>query len=203
MDSEKTCKHSKVQRNCYACHLEYINSQEKTQLDTLHETICELKIRVSKLEEYKRLQDDLNKHINNDIHNLNGHRKKQIDENRAVSKHLTDLDEFYSNQAKENKAIYDKFTNINDQIINIEKGMKLWEITQSSQNRNFNNRISSLEKNSIPTNIKGLTFEEAIVAFKNHKSIYRNGWEYSINYLDKTIHLNIDDLLATDWEIIE
>jgi cell fate (sporulation/competence/biofilm development) regulator YlbF (YheA/YmcA/DUF963 family) len=72
MDREEKCKHSMIQRKCYACHLEYINSQEKTQLDTLYETISELKIRISKLEEYKRLQ---------------------VDENRAVSRNFDRLDE--------------------------------------------------------------------------------------------------------------
>ncbi len=87
------CKHGITSRNCYSCH------SEKTELDTLHETISELKIRVSKLEEYKRLQDDLNKGYqyflenNHDLYIiLDNYRKKQIDENRAVSKHLTQLD---------------------------------------------------------------------------------------------------------------
>ena len=67
MDDESMCRHNRSLRNCYECYLEYTNPKEKTQLDTLYETICELKIRISKLEEYKRLQDDLNKSYTNSI----------------------------------------------------------------------------------------------------------------------------------------
>lgn len=74
------------------------------EIDALHKTISDLKIRIAKLEEYKRLQDDTNTHnakhnvslcdamhdLEKDIHD---HYAKQVDENRAVFKHLTQLDE--------------------------------------------------------------------------------------------------------------
>jgi hypothetical protein len=169
MDREGNCRHSIIQRNCYACHLEYINSQEKTQLDTLHETICELKIRVSKLEEYKRLQDDLNKDHNNHKRKIKIHDEKL-------------------------NILLVKMNNL-DLAMTLAKD---FDKTIAAYAENFKDFDELMKQKTT-----GLTFEEAIVAFKNHKSIYRNGWECSINYLDKTIHLNIDDLLATDWEIIE
>lgn len=63
MDTEPNCKHNRVPRNCYLCYMhrhEY-DPTKKTTMDTLHETLSELKIRIAKLEEYKRLQDDENK----------------------------------------------------------------------------------------------------------------------------------------------
>jgi len=98
MDNEiGLCKHGKISRNCYTC-LTLHNPQEKTELDTLHEKLSELQIRVAKLEEYKRLQDDKNKSfqyfldLNHEIYaKLDQHRQKQIDENRAVSKRLDEI----------------------------------------------------------------------------------------------------------------
>lgn len=99
VNAEVLCKHGKIPRNCYSCHVEFI-PQEKSEMDALHETISELKIRVSKLEEYKRLQDDINKkdqyflELSHELYTkLEEHRKKQIDENRTVSKHLSQLDQ--------------------------------------------------------------------------------------------------------------
>lgn len=66
--NQEYCKHNNITRNCYSCHLEH--TYPKSETDTLHEKLTELTIRINKLEQYKRLQDDENnrqKKINNFI----------------------------------------------------------------------------------------------------------------------------------------
>lgn len=174
MEVETPCKHNRIESQCYTCHVDNINSQEKTQLDTLYEIICELKIRISKLKEYKRLQEDLNKHINNDIQNLNGHRKNQFDENRDVSKYLAEL-----------------YENINR-----------LETTQTSQNRNFNNRISSLEKTTELTNEFDFVEESDSIVKMNvniPKVLHKKMKQKAIDD-DRTV---TDIVIEVLWKIVE
>lgn len=150
MDSTHYCKHQRIQRNCYSCHQEYLSGEkEKTTMDTLHEKISELMVRVSKLEEYKRHQHDINieqvkandmfcdsvHDVEKDIKNLNDfqsvinerwgtcveHKNKQIDESRAVSKHLDDLDNFTRTQIDNNHHFSKQIDRFDEEIKNLDE----------------------------------------------------------------------------------
>lgn len=184
------CKHGKIFRNCYTCHIEH--NPPKTEVDTLHEMISELKIRVSKLEEYKRLQDDVNKeraHLINyksylaladEIKKLDEHRKKQIDENRAVSRHFDRLDE--------------EIKNLDEHLNKIEKKPRIsfdpgrWDTTSV--------RFVS----SVHIKTAG-TFDEAFKAFMDLKTIKRKNGMRHVLRDQSCITFSPDDILATDWEI--
>jgi hypothetical protein len=117
------CKHGKIFRNCYTCHIEH--NPPKTEVDTLHEMISELKIRVSKLEEYKRLQDDNNKGFQyfSELahkHYLDLHTRTEKLENspfgksatyHPLFKRLSELEEW---TRKEEDAIRDKLKNLDE-----------------------------------------------------------------------------------------
>ncbi len=109
----------------------------------LYESLCELKVRIAKLEEHKRLQEDENREVNQCIFDLNGfrhaqiphnnivderlkifndHRKKQIDENRAVSRHLTNLDEDIVKVTESvNEFVETNFNNLNERLKKLEQ----------------------------------------------------------------------------------
>lgn len=185
---EGFCKHGNIWRNCYSCHIDFTYPKEITPMDTIHETLSELKIRVSKLEEYKRLQDDINKeraHLINyksyldladEIKKLSDfqsiinqrwatcveHKNKQIDENRSVYKHLIDLDESYQGLSAELRFLLEKATKTKD-----------------------------------------LTFAEAFEVFMKGKTIHRKfGYRFTLS--DRTsITFSPDDILANDWVIAE
>lgn len=283
METESQCKHNRISRNCYLCHMEFVGGtlREKSEIDAPHKNLSDLMVRVSKLEEYKRLQDDRNieqskisdriydcmhdfekelKEINKCIFDLNDfqnqqiffntsledHRRKQIDENRAVSKHLDQLDQDNAElNSRQNDltteiemlhawrvSLDDRIGIIDGQLLDIKiyshpMQEKVWQ-------ENISKRIEDLEatnQKAIDTNpIKdeivkahadgsvtvrcvgtgsipkttGLTFEEAIVAFKAFKTIKRRGWiVWGITHKDESINLTIDDVIATDWEILE
>lgn len=87
--NEAYCKHLQVSRNCYSCFIE--RQEEQYQLSDALKLISDFAIRIAKLEEYKRLQDDINQSLHAVIGFCDEHRKKQSDENRAVSKHFDNL----------------------------------------------------------------------------------------------------------------
>ncbi len=154
MDSiETNCKHHRIPRNCYLCYMHRHDHDEKhykTSMDTLHETLSELKIRIAKLEEYKRLQDDINgaqikandvfcdtmhdfekelKKISDFQSVINQrwgtcveHKNKQIDENRAASKHFDDLD---SAMEVNVNILHEKIEQANNWILKVEKDLTL------------------------------------------------------------------------------
>lgn len=234
VNSGGLCKHLKISRNCYTCHLEYNYPKEKTQLDTLHETISELKVRVSKLEEYKRLQDDKNKWFeyfyetsHKQYLELDDHRKKQIDENRAISKHLDRLIE-------EIKNIDESVVALKDWLSEHEQEGSAYGNEFEKRDEDLNKRIKDLEEGYQGLfaelhflldkecerqikKTKGLTFEEAIAAFKLGKKIRREAWdnkEYFLNLkkyeydsrdsIERKISLiDLADILKDDWEIVE
>lgn len=230
-DTEGLCKHKNILRNCYSCHLEFTYPQEKTELDTLHEKISELMVRVSKLEQYARLQADhnelqreINATLNEEIKKLQEHRKNQIDENRAVSKHLTDIDEnieWLKNSPFAKSRTYEPLF---ARLEKIEQGMKLWEITQSGQNKKFNEEIKNLDESYQGLfselrflldkecerqikKTKGLTFEEAIADFKSGKTIrFHDGMSESCLYKPQdgwSFGFSYNHMLGDHWEIVE
>ena len=107
-EKEPNCEHHRIPRNCYLCYLHRndYDPTKKTTMDTLYETISELKIRITKLEQYARLQADhnnlqreinltLNAHYTQTCRELNvlqEHRKKQIDENRDLGDRIAILE---------------------------------------------------------------------------------------------------------------
>jgi hypothetical protein len=50
----------------------------------------------------------------------------------------------------------------------------------------------------------GKTFPEVFEAFKEGKKIRRKSWEKGLsNAKDRTLHIWVEDILSTDWEIVE
>ena len=137
MDStEDLCKHHKIKRNCYSCHIEHVHGeQEKTQLDTLHETISELRVRVSKLEEYKRLQDDQNTEVNKNIFDLNDFRNGQISVNSIHVKHIDNLDEHRKKQIDENRALSKHLDRFDEEVKNLDEFIN--ELTKRTNGLEF------------------------------------------------------------------
>lgn len=187
-DADK-CKHGRIQRNCYICHLEFVYPQNpKAEMDTLHETISELKVRVSKLEEYKRLADDEIKKLSDFQSVINHrwstcviHKNKQIDENRAVSKHLTDLDESYQGLSAEVRHLLE-ISKKNGNPLLWTPFVPSWVSTEKT---------------------KDLTFAEAFDVFMTGKTIHRKyGCRFTL--MDASgITFSPNDILANDWVIAE
>jgi len=224
---EDQCKHGKVTRNCYACHIDHVYS--KTELDTLNESLSELKIRLSKLEQYLRLQADHNKlqqtiitELANHINELQEHRKKQIDENRAVSKHLTDLDESYQGLSHELRNLLEKLSD-ND-FVKFDPADYTDEDDESKKSVTFDlgngNRTEvrfvgnvtipketlCMDKFTKPKTT-GLTLEEAITAFKTGKKIKRKAYWCDTLFMQlhnrESCSMDINDIMNDDWEILE
>jgi chromosome segregation ATPase len=63
-DSEPYCKHLRILRNCYSCFKEFEEQPEPrnyfSEIDDAFKAIADFALRIGKLEEYKRLQDDRN-----------------------------------------------------------------------------------------------------------------------------------------------
>ncbi len=188
------CKHGIIARNCYSCHI------DKTELDTLHETISELKVRVSKLEEYKRLQDDVNKDNKQDAMNLyefyyklNEHHKKQMDENRAVSRHFDRLDEEVK---KLQDSPFGKSPTYAPLFARLEK---------AEQDIKYMMGDPSVQIHKPKTT--GLTFDKAIKHFIQGKSIrYRDGMTKDVLYTpqnDVTYYFSFDFMQKDHWEVME
>lgn len=249
MDSELNCKHHRIPRNCYLCYLHrHDNTEGKTILDTLHETLSQLKIRIAKLEEYKRLQDDNNKEVNKCIFDLNDfmyaqiqhnnisaerlkileeHRQKQIDENRAVSnrfdaidswirrveKDLTlrvsDLEKMNQNaiDASPIKDIYARFAKIESKLTMNKWHEYFTSIGKEKELQEYIDAIATGEKLLSKIKTTGLTFEEAIVAFKAGKTIRMNdGCVPTIAYdhsPDMDYIFRYADICRDHWEIVE
>ncbi len=245
---ENTCKHQRLPRNCYLCYMhrhEY-EPTRKTPMDALHETISELKIRITKLEQYSRLQADhntlqreINLTLDNHIKELNEHRKKQIDENRAVAKHFDDLDGWREaldndlgsahekiikletmNQraidANPIKDIYERFAEIDRQLKNQgDINVVLLDKFKSV----IKDEIIKTKEDMVATSLKttGLSFEEAIVAFKAGKKIRRSKIHVDDFFIDAKSYevkseksaidgcsmIELEDFFATDWMVID
>lgn len=236
-NTESLCSHGNIPQNCPSCNLVYIRPQEKSELDTLRETISELKTRVSILEE---------------------HQKKQIDENYAVSKHLDDLYGWkkvldsdlgsdyerimeleYSDKERNKSYRYlrervEKLENFSDfkkleeclfnglqthlTILNMETRLKeLEEWTRSDEDAIYL-RLNKLEKHILfmlsdhktqvnESKTTGLTFEEAMTAFKSGKKIrFHDGMSVSTIYEPKkpwAFGFGYDEIQRDQWEIVD
>lgn len=203
VNNEALCRHERIARNCYTCHLEYNYPQEKSELDTLYESISELKVRISKLEEYKRLQDDISLENNNYIkalyefyYKLDDNRKKQIDENRAVSKHFDDLD-------ADIKVLKDGPYERDDKIMReVEESSKKWNVFFLDS---FNERITKLENSPFG---KSPTYEplfkrlhELEVEIGNLKSEHASKHLVAHHYLTITDRLDkLENKITTSFD---
>lgn len=228
------CKHNRIPRNCYLCYLHrYDRKDNKTPMDTLHEKLSELQIRIAKLEQYKLLQDDMNTNIYQKVNFVDEHRKKQIDENRAVSKHFDELDlktkilltpedrikdinhsidhlhECGVEQAKQMKDLTLRICDIeamNQKAIDANPIKDIYErfekIEKIINDLNFigfmhSGKLGESQKN-------GLTFEEALIAFKQGKNIKRKVFDNTLNmFRPFDLMLNVKDLFANDWEVVQ
>lgn len=174
MDSiEENCKHNRLPRNCYLCYLHRHDNEPVNLQDMIFTTLSELKVRIAKLEEYKRLQDD-------DI-------KKQ--------------DEARKEQFKESYVIHEKVKHMQDQQNYHEEKLNILLIRMDKLDLAI--RLANDYEDEPKTT--GLTFEEAIVAFKNGKKIKRNAWG-AYHWLllhNKSSTINNDDIMNNDWEIID
>lgn len=144
MDStEDLCKHHKIQRNCYTCFVnrEWSFDEDKTPLDTLHETISELRVRISKLEEYKRLQDDQNTEVNKNIFDLNDFRNGQISVNSIHVKHIDNLDEHRKKQIDENRAVSKSLDDIREDIRELTQRNNGLEFSLAIVPKNLENMV--------------------------------------------------------------
>lgn len=108
MDStaqELQCKHNRLPRNCYLCYLHRNDNRDKTPMDTLHETISELKIRIAKLEEYKRLQDDdIREHHKQHVGNITYLTKEKI----ILEKRIDEFEDFHLQQIQHNTNLLER-----------------------------------------------------------------------------------------------
>ena len=176
---DENCKHGQITRNCYSCYLHRNDNEPVNFQDMIFSTLSELKIRIAKLEQYKLLQDDINKYSHIVIGFCDEQRKKQIDENRAVEKYLTRLEE-------DNAELNSRQNDLSEDV----EMLKGWH--HSSHQQLFGEPKTT-----------GLTFEEAITAFKVHKKIQRKHWIGTISYKNESLYFAIEDVFANDWEIVE
>jgi seryl-tRNA synthetase len=198
---EGFCKHGAIARNCYSCHI------EKTEVDKLYEKISELMVRVSKLEEYSRLQADhnnlqreINTVLNNSVKDLDEHRKRQMDENRAVFKHLTDLEESYQGLSAELRHLLQK------PYFSFDPGMLDTTKVRFVSKIDIPKETLCMEKFT-QQKTTGLTFEQAITAFKAGKKIrFHDGMTESSIYIPNIAHgygFDYSDICRDHWEIVE
>lgn len=224
---EGFCKHGNIWRNCYSCHIDFTYPKEITPMDTIHETLSELKIRVSKLEEYKRLQDDINKErahlisyksyldLADEIKKLSDfqsiinqrwstcveHKNRQIDENRSVYKHLIDLEESYQGLSAELRHLLDSTSKskeaFSQEPIILNLKDSNGEEVQFVGKVNMPKETLCMDKF---TNPAPMTFVQAFKAFNEGKAIFRKNSMRFVLMDRSAITFSPDDILATDWE---
>ena len=198
---DENCKHGQITRNCYSCYLHRNDNEPVNFQDMIFSTLSELKIRIAKLEQYKLLQDDINKYSHIVIGFCDEHRKKQIDQNVAVSNHLDCHDEDVRYLVKEKIILEKGCAEHNDKlnILLIRMDKLDLAIKLATEYVLFEESDYDDEPKTI-----GLTFEEAITAFKKGGKIKRERFVDFI-HMDKdpfTEAITPRDIFENDWEIV-
>jgi len=192
-------------------------------IDKIFEAMSELKFRIAKLEEYKKLQIDVNVETSKFLNELED-RVKIIEKmnqqcieanpikdiyswfkiyDDKINKYIFDLNDF-----KNAQVTYNKMTD--SELLNLHEHLK----KQIDENRAVSKHLTDLEESyqglsaelryllEKPKKTTGLTFEEAILAFKTGKTIKSfEAYEYNISKC--TFVINSREILSNDWEIIE
>lgn len=160
-DFMERCKHGVEHMfQCHMCFMEYAeDKREKSAMDTLHEKLSELQIRIAKLEQYKLLQEDINNEHLQFIKILIAHKNQQIDENRCISRHFDQLNEDHAElNSRQNDLVADiellqgwkdlldtDCGSAHEKIIKLEHKSKMHD-AKYDEYECYNIRISELEE---------------------------------------------------------
>ncbi len=226
-EEEQNCKHQRLPRNCYLCYLHRHDNEPVNFQDMIFTTLSQLKVRISKLEEYKRLQDDVNgahgnqlfalhdlrlsliqdiKEINKCIFALNDFKNMQITNYMQTSGELNVLHEHRKKQIDENRAVSKHLDELDSEIDRQLKNQNNINVVLLDKFKSIiKDEIIKTKEDMVATPIKttGLTFEEAITLLKAGKNITIKG---SNNYMHVIMDHNMfsrAEILSNDWEILE
>ncbi len=249
-EEDQNCKHQRIERNCYYCYLNRNGNEPVNFQDMIFTTLSELKIRISKLEEYRRLQDDVNReyykhiikydeHIEMNFNKLSDESEERMKEIEVQQRHdmarITHHNEWLLEHDDYKKKLFSHDDKINILLLKLNKLETAFKESQvyvpfdeddyadeseppvilnmvdsNSNDVRFVGNITvpketlCMDKFTKPKTT-GLTFEEAITAFKAGKKIKRKEWAKFFylqrNEIDDS-SINSTDMLAEDWEIV-
>lgn len=194
--SQDQCKHNRISRNCYLCHMECVGGtlKEKYEFDTMQQNISRLEIRTTKLEQYARLQAD--------------HNALQEEINRTLNNYIKELQQQHikiERDYHELVRMHDNRISATEKNIRFMMGDPSAQVHKPKVHAGQEGELSPLKFPLQKTT--GLTFEEAITAFKAGKKIMvRDDRCVSCIYepiSDYVYGFEFSHMLSNNWEIVE